>query len=67
MRLNAQKRGPPVTNVTDRHRLVDCWSSPGWGGTTFREAAESADSLIAEADRALYEAKEAGRDHIVIA
>ena len=37
------------------------------GGTTFREAADSADSLVAEADRALYEAKEAGRDRLVLA
>ncbi|OGO55006.1 MAG: hypothetical protein A2V85_10095, partial [Chloroflexi bacterium RBG_16_72_14] len=37
------------------------------GGTTFREDAESADSLIAEADRALYEAKVSGRDRLVLA
>lgn len=59
------RRAVAETSVEDGDLRVGVTVS--LGGTTFREAVESADSLIAEADRALYEAKEAGRDRIVIA
>lgn len=37
------------------------------GGATFRDGADSGDALIALADAALYEAKAAGRDRLVLA
>jgi len=59
------RRAVAETSVEDGDLRVGVTVS--LGGTTFREAADSADALVAAADRALYEAKVGGRDRLVFA
>ncbi len=59
------RRAVAETSVEDGDLRVGVTVS--LGGATYRETSDSTDSLVALADGALYEAKEAGRDRLVFA
>jgi diguanylate cyclase (GGDEF)-like protein len=59
------RRAVAETSVEDGDQRVGVTVS--LGGATFRDSSDSTDSLIALADRALYDAKEDGRDRLVVA
>jgi diguanylate cyclase (GGDEF)-like protein len=59
------RRAVAETSVEDGDQRVGVTVS--LGGATFRDTSDSTDSLIALADDALYEAKEGGRDRLVVA
>jgi two-component system, cell cycle response regulator len=59
------RRAVAETSVADGGQRVAVTVS--LGGATYRDAADSMESLVAIADEALYEAKEAGRDRLVLA
>lgn len=59
------RRAVAETSVNDGELRIGVTVS--LGGVTFRDATDSPDSLIALADGALYEAKEGGRNRLVVA
>jgi two-component system cell cycle response regulator len=59
------RRAIAETSVTDGELRIAVTVS--LGGATFRDATDSPESLIALADKALYEAKEAGRNRVAVA
>ena len=59
------RRAIEETSVTDGELRTAVTVS--LGGATFRDATDSPESLIARADKALYEAKEGGRNRIAVA
>jgi len=59
------RRAIEETSVTDGELRTAVTVS--LGGATFRDATDSPESLIALADKALYEAKESGRNRIAVA
>ena len=59
------RRAVAETSVADGGQRVGVTVS--LGGATYRDASDSTESLVAIADGALYEAKEAGRDRLVVA
>jgi two-component system cell cycle response regulator len=58
------RRAVAETSVLDGEQAVSVTVSVG--GATYGDAMDSPESLVAQADRALYEAKENGRDRLVI-
>lgn len=58
------RRAVAETSVEDGHLRVGVTVS--LGGATFRESSDSTDSLVALADGALYQAKEGGRNRLVV-
>lgn len=58
------RRAVAETSVVDGSSRITVTVS--LGGATFRDASGSPDALVALADRALYDAKEAGRDRLVV-
>jgi diguanylate cyclase (GGDEF)-like protein len=59
------RRAVAETSVADAGQRVALTVS--LGGATYRDASDSTDSLVAMADAALYEAKESGRNRLVLA
>ena len=59
------RRAVAETSVADGGQRVAVTVS--LGGATYRDASDSTESLVALADGALYEAKEAGRNRLVVA
>jgi diguanylate cyclase (GGDEF)-like protein len=59
------RRAVAETSVEDGYLRVGVTVS--LGGATFRESSDSTDSLVALADGALYQAKEGGRNRLVVA
>jgi diguanylate cyclase (GGDEF)-like protein len=58
------RRAVAETTVLDGEQVIGVTIS--LGGATFRDAMDSPESLVAQADRALYDAKEGGRDRLVL-
>ncbi len=59
------RRAIAETSVMDGEQRISITVSVG--GAIYRDTSDSPDSLVALADQALYEAKEAGRDRLVLA
>ena len=58
---------PAATQLVDELRAVSPDGETCSAGVALWDGEESADALVSRADRALYEAKRAGRDRLVAA
>ena len=59
------RRAVAETSVTDADQRISVTVS--LGGATYGDATDSPEGLIAQADEALYDAKEGGRNKLVLA